>query len=199
MPLIAVLKTIARKEKTYFLISSLLAVFVFLSGDFVFFQRSEFLTSIGGRDHMTAKDLSFLSLSGIEGIPKQTYFFLFVFLCLLQILFFLFWSYFSLQLHKADLYRLRIRGFGIKESNIRFWWERGFLSFTSLVLSYGISEFLLWITHIILKLDHRILGLNYKSLIVLFSFTLLYFLISLPFYLIPFKEKRLLSFLRENY
>jgi len=191
-------KNVLSTEWVYFFISFIFTITIFFFEIFLFFNKSEFEATHGLISSLPNHDQAVVSNLGITGVTRQSYLFIesFLFVCLTM--FFLFWAYSSYLIHRRNIILLRIKGISPIKAQGSFFLNRLILMLFIMLLTIPIFNLEIMIVNSILKTTYELFSFSPKIFLIAFVIVALFVLTNLPFSILPFREKKIISYLREK-
>lgn len=194
-----IFKNVLKKERAYFIIYLILAAISYCLISFMFYDEKIVYSFYGGEEYVPGKDINFINCLGIKNIERQSYIFSYSILLMILVTYFIMWSYFSAKKHQGNISLMRVKGISKMDSQYTFLIQRNFLFLIFSVIALIPYLLFLLIFFLVSGTQHMIIIPTYWLLLFFIIHDLLFVFISLPFYSIPYKNKNLIKFIRENY
>lgn len=194
-----IFRYIFKQERWYFIIHSIIVTISYCLISFIFYNEKFVYSLYGGEEYVPSKDINLIQCLGLENIERQSYIFSFAILVIILIIYFITWGYFSSKKHQSNISLMRVKGIRKMDSQFTFLIMRNFLFliFSAVALFPYILFLLLFF--LITGSQHMIIIPTYWVILFIIVYDLLFLFISLPYYSIPYKNKYLIKFIRENY
>lgn len=199
MKSIHALKAIWKKEWLEYLLSLLFLSVSSIVCSFLFYDEKGLASRYGSLDVLTGMDQYVITVTGVKGTTMQTYVFFTIVWTFVTIAYLLLWTYLSYSKHRNDLMLLHVRGYGSDKSTGLFCIWRIVLFVPCLAFGYAVDFAFVELFFVLSGCDHQLFFVSPMTLIFSGIFFVFFAISDVIFNSVPYQEKKILSFLRENY
>ena len=191
-------KWVLKSEKGMMLLELLLSALEDFLMSFLFFDKKG-IESLYGVNQITGRDYALISVLGITGITRQTYFFAFLGFLLFHLAFFLVWNHIAYRGKKKDLLLFYVKGYSRKETSLRLCGIRTLLHLLLSVGSLLLSSLFCLLFFALVPSDHMLILPNLWYLLPFVLDNLTFALTGYLTFGRKTKTEDVLRYLRENY
>jgi len=187
-------KRIFVKEWPFFLIWFFLSLFSFMLIAFFFCNQN-----ISAGKIFTNHDEYIISVLGITGIGRQSYILPLLLLVVIIFVFSLLWGYFSYLFNSREIILGRLKGLSKMKSQYSVFIIRFFFSLIFELLALLFYVLIYSILNAALNLSFTLFSFDSHVFIFFIVDSVSFILTDFPFSSLPYSEKNLIKFIRENF